>query len=91
MLPCFDPTLCLHFWDWFLVGKWREFGLVFLIEVVAAFVNLMLGLLNHLNWTSTAQFMVPFPGLPHLRLFNSLWDKIMACFMVLFGVVYGLC
>ena len=64
---------------------------MFFIEVVAAFVNLMLGILNHLNWTSTAQFMVPFSGLPHLRLFNSLLDKIIARFMVLFGAVYGLC
>ena len=43
MLPCFDPKPCLHFWDWFSVGKRREFGLMFFIKVVAASVNLMLG------------------------------------------------
>ena len=30
-------------WDWFLAGKWREFGLVFFIEVIPAIINLMLG------------------------------------------------
>ena len=29
-------------------------------------------LLNHLNWTSTTQVMVHFPGLPQLRLFICL-------------------
>ena len=34
---------CLDFWEWFLIRKRREFGLVFFIEVVAASMNLMLG------------------------------------------------
>ena len=48
-------------------------------------------LFNHLNWTSRTQVMVPFPGLLQLRLFNSLWERIMAYFVVLFGAVYDLC
>ena len=37
--------LTLHFvfsWNWFSVGKQREFRLMFLIEVVAASMKLML-------------------------------------------------
>ena len=47
--------------------------------------------LNHLNWTSTIRVMIHFLGLPQLRLFNSLWDRIMAGFVVFFGDVYSLC
>ena len=54
-----------------MVGKQREFGLMFFIEVVAASVN-DARLLNHPNQTSTAQVMVHFPGLPQLRLFICL-------------------
>ena len=31
-----------RFWDWFSVGKKREFGLASFIEIVVAIVNLML-------------------------------------------------
>ena len=63
-----------------MVGKLRDFGLIFFIEIVYESVNLMLGL-NHLNWTSIAQVMVLFPGLPQLRLFNSLCQIL--------GLVFG--
>ena len=39
-------------------------------------------LFNHPNWTCTTQFMVHFPGLLQLRLFNDL--------CLVFGTVRGL-
>ena len=42
------------------------------IEIVAAYVNLMVRLLNHPNWTSTTQVMAYLSELPQLRLSLSL-------------------
>ena len=39
----FRPYILSEIWDWFSVGKLREFGLVSFIKLIAAFVNLMLG------------------------------------------------
>ena len=39
------------------------------MEIVVEIVNLMLGFLNHPNWTSIARVMVYFPGLLQVALF----------------------
>ena len=85
----FRPYIRSGFWDWFLVGKRREFGLMSFIKVVAAFVNLML-VLNQPIRTSTAQVMVHFAELPQLRLFICLCPDFEIDFSVDFILILGL-
>ena len=54
---------------------------MFSMEIIVESVNLM-WILNHQNWTCTAQVMTHFSGLLQLRLFNGLCPD--------FGTVRGL-
>ena len=54
--------------DWENGGLWTH-----VLHRSCSFIReLDVRLLNHLNWTSTAQVMVHFLGLQQLRLFHSL-------------------
>ena len=67
-LPCFDLTHCPDFgtsFGWETKGIWTHV----LHRSCNCICELDVRLLNHPNWTSIAQVMVHFSGLPHLRLF----------------------
>ena len=61
--------------DWFLVGKLREFGLMFFIEVVFAIVNLMLGFrIIQIGPLHLKLWSISFMRLSQVRLFNCFWE-----------------
>ena len=71
MLSYFDPTHLLDFSTGFQLGNRGnlESGPPINCSYIC---EIDVKLLNHSNWTSTAQVMVNFSGLPQLRLFISL-------------------
>ena len=68
MLPCFNPMKCSDFWTDFLLKKEGILTSVFHGNC-SCNCELDVRLLNHPNWTSIAQVMVHFPGLPQAALF----------------------
>ena len=85
MLPCLILSIV---WILGLVFGWQNKGLwTHVLHRSCSYIyELDARLLNHQNWTFTADVMVHFQGLPQVRLFLSLCPDFGTGFLCLFSI-----